>query len=72
MLKINCDLTIEIDVECPHCYDFFDLFNIEWINDDGDLYKDVFSDRGWGCSDFNKVVECPKCKTEFKIGAINW
>lgn len=73
MKKVDCDLTVEVNIDCPHCDNVFDLLEIEGLNDGGWLYTKIFdSSGGWGCKNFNEVVDCPNCKKEIKVGDINW
>ncbi len=74
-------LSIKANVECPYhdCNIFFDLFDIDTINDDGWLRGLLLSTFGWGCKNFNKKYiedfgedfKCPKCGRVIEIGEIS-
>ena len=76
-------MSLELNVECPNCEDYFDLFNIPELTDEGFLYDLVCTNNGfyagWGCKDFQKrlddndiEIRCPRCKTKITIESVNW
>ncbi len=69
-------LTIELNVTCPNCENYFDLFELDdgRLNDDGYLIKSACPDGYWTESHekFEEVVNCPECKKEVHISGINW
>ena len=74
MDKVEAQINISIDLSCPHCDEYIDLFDQEHfqgLHDDGYLYRKLLGER-FGCDDFDETIECPKCKKEIKIGAVNW
>ena len=82
-MKANfVSLNLELNVECPNpeCTEWFDLFDIQELTDDGFLYKLVVpNDRHWGCEDFQKQLDdagieihCPKCHTKIEIESVEW
>ena len=81
--KISPVLDISVDVECPHCEHFFDLFDCYELKDDGWLYDLLMpKDSHWSdaCKDFSKEhldtfgepFLCPKCDKEIDIGWVQW
>lgn len=75
-------MSLELNVECPNpeCEEYFDLFDIQELIDDGFLYKLVVpQNRPWGCDDFQKQlndagveIRCPKCNTIVEIESVEW
>ena len=73
MKTAKANISLEINVECPHCEDYIDLLDIQYLCDDGYIYnKCLSSTRSWGCDDFNEEVECPSCNKQFKVGNVVW
>ena len=73
----EANLTIEMNVTCPHCGSYFDLFEIGngSLNDDGYLIKKACPQNGyWGDEhkQFKKKVKCPECTKEVHIDGIAW
>jgi uncharacterized protein YwqG len=75
-------LSLELNVECPNpdCSNYFDLFEIQELTEDGLLYNLVTPKNDfWGCKDFQKQLDnfdikiyCPKCKTKIEIESVEW
>jgi len=72
MEKVTGSLSIEANVECPHCEHYFDLFDIQGLIDDGFLHRRVLSDNGLGCKDLGEEIKCPKCHKPFMVGEIEY
>lgn len=69
--KVTGSISIEVNVECPHCEAYIDLMEIECMKGDGFIYARVFGDR-FGCKDFGKEIDCPDCGKAFEIGEIEY
>lgn len=78
-------MSLELNVECPNedCDEYFDLFKMSELIDEGLLYDLVCSTKGtygnWGCEDFQKrldemgiEIHCPKCGTKIEIESVSW
>ena len=72
MKKVDGSLNISAIVECPHCDNTIDLFDIMELRDDGHIYSKLLSNDRFGTDDFGEVITCPDCKNDFKVGAICW
>jgi hypothetical protein len=76
------NMSLELNVECPNadCTEYFNLFDIQELTDDGFLYTLVVPKDGpWGCRDFQKQLDdagieihCPKCGTKVEIESVEW
>lgn len=68
-------LEIEVNVECPHCEEYLNLFDedkFEHLNEEGRLHKKVLLGDRFGDDDFNEEIKCPECKKEFKVNRVWW
>lgn len=75
MKKIEAHLSIEINVECPHCEDYINLLDgnlFPHLNDEGTLFKQVFRNDGFGCNNLNEEITCPNCQKEFIVESVWW
>ena len=72
MKKVNGRLNISVTLECPECERTIDLMKIPSLTKDDFLYDEVLEGSYLGCEDLGESIFCPRCKTEFKIGAIRW
>ena len=72
MSKVTGDMSVSCHVECPHCEELIDLFDITWLTEEGLLYKRIFEGERFGCKDLDEEINCPDCKVEFKVGEIVW
>lgn len=82
-MKANfVNMSIELNVECPNpdCSEYFDLFDMQELTEEGFLYNLVLPKTGfWGCKDFQKKLDdsgieihCPKCKTKVEVESVEW
>ena len=76
MENTEADLSIQLNVTCPHCDNFFDLFDLDGgrLNDDGYLMRNACPDGYW-CDThkkFNEKVQCPDCTKDIEISGIAW
>ena len=73
MKKVNGNLRISVNVECPECGEVIDLMSMPEFTDDGWLYEQVLEgEDGPGCDELNDEITCQACKTPFEIVAIDW
>ena len=73
MKKVDGNLRISVNVECPGCGEVIDLMKFSKFTDDGWIYTAVLeSEATFGCDDLDETMTCPECKTEFEVGAVNW
>ena len=76
MESVEANLSIELNVTCPHCESYFDLFEIDngRLNDDGYLMKNACPDGFWTDTHekFKEKVKCPECKKDVHIDRIAW
>lgn len=74
--ELKADLRIELNVTCPSCDEFFDLFeyNDGRLNDDGYLIRSTCPDGVWSETHdkFSEDVRCPECNHEIKVRGILW
>ena len=71
---IEASLSISLYVDCPHCDDYFDLMEIEGINDSGELTRQACPDGYWSDAHdkFDEKINCPECMKEIHIKGIAW
>ena len=72
---IEASLSIELNVECPHCQHYFDLIAETSLNDDGYLLEQACpSNEHWSDAHerFKETVECPSCANNIQIDNIAW
>jgi len=76
MENVQANLSIELNVSCPHCEDYFDLFELDdgRLNDDGYLMKSACPNGHWvdEHKKFKEKVKCPECKKYFEVHGIAW
>ena len=76
MENVQADLSIELNVTCPFCCHYFDLFDVDngRLNDDGHLMKQACPDGCWTETHdkFKQRVTCPECENEIDIEGIAW
>lgn len=68
-------LSIELNVECPHCDDYLDLMDWDMeMNEEGELTRQACPDGDWSEShrSFSEDVRCPHCEETFKAEGIDW
>ena len=73
-IRVDCELEISVWVGCPNkeCQDYFNLFALKHLNDDGYLCKELLSNTGFGKENWNKTIRCPECGCTFYIGNVYW
>lgn len=72
---VEASLNIEMNVECPHCENYFDLLDIELgLNDEGQMISQACPNGLWSelHSEFSEDVDCPSCGKEVNIRGIAW
>ena len=72
MKKVNAELRISVDVDCPWCDELIDLTKINKFADSGFIYKEVLEGDSMGCKDLGEEATCPKCGEAFEIGSVEW
>lgn len=76
METVQADLIIELNVTCPHCDDYFDLFGIEngILNEEGQLMRYACPDGRWSeqHDKYKETVQCPVCNKDINIEGIAW
>lgn len=72
MKKVSCYLTVKALVECPHCSHMFDLFDVQDLLDDGYIYEELLNESGFGHTNWNQDVTCPKCQSGFIIENVEY
>lgn len=76
MENVQAELSIELNITCPNCLHYFDLFDFEGgrLNDDGYLMKNACPDGYWCDSheQFKEQIKCPDCKSDFEVQGIAW
>jgi len=70
--KVNGSLTIEAHVNCPHCDEWINLFEIESLKDDGLIWIELLGGEKLGTKDLEQEIDCPKCGTAFQVGEIEY
>ena len=72
MEKVTGRMSIEVNVECPHCERNVDLFSIQAMNDDAHLWCRLFGENQIGTDDLSEEIDCPKCHEPFMVGKIEY
>jgi ssDNA-binding Zn-finger/Zn-ribbon topoisomerase 1 len=72
--SVEAMLTIELNVECPSCLDFFDLMKHENLNEEGSITEAACPSGSWheAHQKFELETKCPTCKQPVKIEGIGW
>lgn len=74
--KLTGSLSTNIYVTCPKCEEFIDLFDIEHLNDEGQLWKVIngryFKDDRDSWRDLEMDFDCPKCKAELTFDELEY
>jgi len=60
-------LTASLDVECPYCGEWFNLFD----NDDDNVYQGAIFNNNWGALETDEH-HCPKCEAELTIDEVDY
>lgn len=71
---VKATLVMELNVECPECDHYFDLFETSQ-NDEGWLYKQVIADGRWKIDADERLkthTHCPECSVEFEVKGVIW
>ena len=76
METVQADLNIELNVTCPHCDEYFDLFDIDGgqLNEEGGLIEAACPEGYWWQEHkkYEEIVQCPECKKDVSIKGIVW
>ena len=67
-------LSIELNIDCPKCANWFDLIADTDLNDEGRLI-DMALPKGCWVDEHKKFecnVVCPECGHEFVAKGVNW
>ena len=67
--KVTALLNIRLWVDCPKCEELIDLFELDYINDEGSLWNAIRSIRG---ENLGIEFECPKCKVELTFDKLEY
>jgi len=72
--KVSADLNIELNIECPSCDECINMFELNGMNDEGELYTASISEEAFTShhEEFNFDVECPNCEALFNVNELNW
>jgi C4-type Zn-finger protein len=69
-------LTIQLNVDCPHCEEYIDLLAHDMgMNDEGEIISQTCPKDGhWTDShkEFDEEVKCPECGKTFRCEGIDW
>jgi len=67
-------LKIELNVDCPHCEECFDLLEECSVDDEADIFGMALPDGIWHTAHkkFEFEFECPECKKTFLAKTIEW
>ena len=74
MKQAEAQINVQINMECPHCEAYLDLYNNDEfpnINEEGYLNEKLLGET-FGCKNWNEIVTCPECKKEFEITNVWW
>lgn len=72
-MKVNGILYTKILIDCPKCEDIIDLFEIDYMNDEGQLWGVIDcwkKDKGW--ENLDMKFDCPKCKSEITFDTLEY
>ena len=76
MTTVKASLIIELNASCPHCDEYFDLFEVDngRLNEEGFLIKEACPNGVWSeqHEEFEVEVDCPACGQSVKIKGIEW
>lgn len=75
MSETHADLSIELNVTCPHCDEYFDLFEKTDLNDEGGLMGSACPNEGHWVDEHKKFkhkMDCPECGKKIHIEEIWW
>lgn len=76
--KITAQLHVSMMFNCPKCDDYLDLFDIDWMNDEGQLWslinaKYKYDENPWeNLSQDGDEFECPKCKQLLSLDKLEY
>lgn len=69
--SVQGHITLTCLVECPHCEEVIDLYEITELTDDSYIYKETIpNNRMWGNENLDLTMDCTKCNLPFHVGAI--
>lgn len=74
--KVSGLLSVNIYIDCPSCDQSIDLFDVEYINDEAQLWEVIKRDRwtydkdGW--KDIGLDFQCPECKAELVFDTLEY
>lgn len=72
MKKVDTTITMSIIVECPYCESVMDLMDLQYLKDDGYIYKMLLSAEEFGKENWNEQIQCDECGKEFIIENVIW
>lgn len=71
--KVSGTIDINCYVDCPHCEEYINLFDIESLLEDNYIYNELFNvGLLFGTDDWDETITCPECAKEFKIGEVRF
>ena len=71
---VEATLVMELNVECPGCKHYFDLFKTA-ENSDGSLLGEVLDDDWWEIDASERIdscTRCPECGIDFDVKGVLW
>jgi len=74
MVKATGAIHCQVIIECPHCEEVMDLFDLDTMNDEGHLWKIIerrLKDRDFG-KNLDETIECKDCGKEFVFDEIEF
>ena len=75
METVEASLSIELNVTCPECDNWFDLVSETDLNDEGLLLDQTIKDERWKVP-ANERLECkstcPECGADISVMGVAW
>lgn len=72
MKKAVGTLEVSTSIDCPHCEENVNLFDIESLTDEGYIYTKLLRNDGFGNDKLSIEVKCPECSKEFIVTEVTW
>jgi predicted RNA-binding Zn-ribbon protein involved in translation (DUF1610 family) len=78
-IKIKATLHVSMNFECPKCGEYDDLFNVPYMDDDGQIWSLINARSAYGKKDPWKNIsgdgdefECPNCKAQLLFDELEY
>lgn len=74
MKTVEASLSIEVNVECPHCEEYINLMEFGDLNEEGFISMQAVPSGDWSepHDNFELDINCNGCGKEINIRRIAW